>query len=108
MNNIEFLNSIKNIHYPDIVAAFFDHFIALKYIINDKGKMNIINHNDGSVTLNILFDDKADCVNTINTINSINNRIAIYNRLINIDINILTDNELNIILIDNNINNVVV
>ena len=46
MNRIQFFDSISGIQYPKMIVDFFDHFIALKQIVEDKGSVTVDNNND--------------------------------------------------------------
>ena len=55
MNRIEFFNSISGIQYPKMLVDFFDHFLALKQIVENTGRISI--HPDRNSNINhIIFD----------------------------------------------------
>ena len=43
VNRIKFFESVNGIQYPDMIIKFFDHFLALRYLVEDKGIIDI-NH----------------------------------------------------------------
>ena len=60
MNRIQFFDSISGIQYPKMIVDFFDHFIALKQIVEDKGSVTVDNNNDSSIEFSIIFKSNSD------------------------------------------------
>ena len=60
MNRIQFFDSISGIQYPKMIVDFFDHFIALKQIVEDKGSVTVDNNNDSSIEFSIIFKSNND------------------------------------------------
>lgn len=92
MDRVSFIESVKGISYPEMLVDFFDHFVALKNIIEDKGCISVINNEENSIEFSILFSSVEDLNTALNVINSSNGVIHIYNRAINIYTEVLTDN----------------
>lgn len=98
MDRVDFIESVSGIKYPGMIVDFFDHFIALKQIVEDSGKVNVLSNDNTSITFSILFSS-IDAKNlALNTINSLGGHIAIYGRPISIYVEVLTDLELKISL----------
>lgn len=55
MDRISFLDSISGIQHPEIMVEFFDHFIALKQIVEGYGKVTVINSTKTSITFMVEF-----------------------------------------------------
>lgn len=98
MNRVDFIESVSGIKYPEMIVDFFDHFIALKQIVEDNGKVNVINSDNNQITFSILFSSYEDKTLALSTINSLGGYIAIYGRPISILVDVLTDLEIKISL----------
>ena len=99
MNRISFLSSINGIAYPKMIVDFFDHFLALKQIIEDTSKdITIISNTERSITFDITFNTNMSEINAIHTINCLNGSIEIYQRLISVYMEVLTDIKIRITL----------
>lgn len=96
MDRINFIESVSGIQYPKMIVDFFDHFIALKQIVEDSGNINVLNVGNNSIEFSIKFNSIDAKMMAINTINSFGGIINIYNRPISIYIENLTDTELKI------------
>lgn len=84
MNRVIFFESISGISWPKMLVDFFDHFIALKNIVEDTGKITVINNTDSNITFDIIFNN-LDCKNNaLNLINSLDGVINIYGRQIQV------------------------
>ena len=94
MDRVNFLESVSGIQYPDMLVTFFDHFIALKQIVEDHGTVNVINNTPSSLTFSVKFKNKTARDNALNAINSTNGIVMIYQRPINVDVKFPTDSEL--------------
>ena len=97
IDRLKFFESVNGIQYPDMLVNFFDHFLALKTLVEDKGSIDVIYSKDNSIAFNVTFNDNNSTVQAINYITS-NPRILIYGRFISVGVNILTDKKLEIIL----------
>ena len=96
MNRIQFFDSISGIQYPKMIVDFFDHFIALKQIVEDKGSITVDNNNDSSIEFSIIFKSNNDRDLALSNIQS--GTIVIYNRPISVGIESLTDHAIKVIL----------
>lgn len=86
MNRIEFFNSIAGIQYPLMLVDFFDHFLALKEIIQNYGSVSVTELSpDNHIVFDIEFKNSNAKETIINMITN-NRYIIIYNRQININI----------------------
>ena len=94
MDRVNFLESVSGIKYPEMLVTFFDHFVALKQIVEDSGSVNVINNTDHNVTFSVKFKNKTSRDNALNAINSTNGIVTIYQRTINVDVNFPTDSEI--------------
>jgi hypothetical protein len=80
-----------------MIINFFDHFLALKSLVEDKGKIEVIYSNENSIAFNIEFSDSSSTETALNYIVS-NPRILIYGRFISVRVNLLTDKKIEVIL----------
>ena len=96
MDRVNFIESVSGIKYPRMIVDFFDHFIALKQIVEDSGKINVINHDNTSITFSIIFNSPNAKDLALYTINSLGGNIVIYGRPILIHVEVLTDSEIKI------------
>ena len=94
MDRVNFLESVAGIQYPEMLVTFFDHFIALKQIVEDHGTVNIINSTPNNLTFSVRFKNKSTRDNALNAINSANGVVMIYQRPIVVDVKFPTDSEL--------------
>ena len=94
MDRVNFLESVAGIQYPEMLVTFFDHFIALKQIVEDHGTVNIINSTPNNLTFSVRFKNKSTRDNALNAINSTNGIVMIYQRPITVDVKFPTDSEL--------------
>lgn len=96
-DRIKFFKSVNGIQNPDMMVSFFDHFIALKSLVEDKGTVDVIRSDENSIAFSITFSDKGSAITAVNYVAS-NPRILIYGRFISASVNILTDKKIEIIL----------
>ena len=96
MDRVNFIESVSGIKYPRMIVDFFDHFIALKQIVEDSGKINVTNCDNTSITFSIIFSSPDSKDLALHTINSLGGNIAIYGRPILIHVEVLTDSEIKI------------
>ena len=94
MNRVEFFDSISGIKYPDMLVDFFDHFVALKQIVEDSGDIDVISDNESSIMFSITFKNNSVLMSALNTINAMSNSIVIYERHIAINVKVPTDNSI--------------
>ena len=100
MDRVQFFESISGIEYPHMLVDFFDHFLALKQIVENSGKIYIPpQESDRRIIFDIEFFDykaKETAINLINTTNV----ITIYERPIYINIIGLPVDDLNKLTIE--------
>ena len=97
VNRIKFFESVNGIQYPDMIIKFFDHFLALRWLVEDKGIIDIMYSKDNAIAFSITFQDSESTTTAINYMIS-NPRVLIYGRLISVNVNILTDKKIEVIL----------
>ena len=56
MDRISFIQSVSGIQQPEVLATFFDHFIVLKQIVQDYGKITVLSSNQVSISFMVEFD----------------------------------------------------
>ena len=98
MNRVDFIESVSGIKYPGMIVDFFDHFIALKQIVEDSGEINVIENDENSISFSITFANANVKNLAIDTINSLGGTIVIYGRPISICVEVLTDSIIKISL----------
>jgi hypothetical protein len=100
MDRVQFFESISGIEYPHMLVDFFDHFLALKQIVENSGKIIVPQQeSDNHIIFNIEFSNakaKETAINLINTTNI----ITIYERPIYINIIGLPVDDLNNLTIE--------
>lgn len=94
MDRINFFNSVSGIEYPEMLVSFFDHFIALKNIVEDSGSVQVINSQENCISFSIEFINKQYKDNALMVINSLQGTIIIYGRAISIFTEDLSDNSI--------------
>lgn len=98
MDRIKFLNNVNKIQYPMMLVNFFDHFIALKRIVEDTGTVEVIDNNENNIVFSIKFS-KTECQKlALDAISYSGNSIDIYGRKISIGVEVLSDQEIKIVL----------
>jgi hypothetical protein len=92
VNRLEFFDSISGIQYPRMIVDFFDHFLALKQLVEDTGKISVYDSANGSIIFSIIFatpDIKNQAILNIQP-----GVVNIYNRPINVSFRNISDTEL--------------
>jgi hypothetical protein len=92
VNRLEFFDSISGIQYPRMIVDFFDHFIALKQLVEDTGRITVYDSADGCIRFSIVFAN-SDIKNQA-LVNIQPGVIIIYNRPINVSFRNISDTEL--------------
>ena len=99
MDRVQFFESISGIQYPYMLVEFFDHFLALKQIVENSGKVIVPQQiSDNKISFDIEFSNKKAKESALNLINNCTSMVMIYERPIYIHINGLPvdDSRLNI------------
>ena len=99
MDRVQFFVSISGINYPHMLVDFFDHFLALKQIVENSGKVIVPHQIDNNkISFDIEFSNKKAKEDAVNLINNCTSMVMIYERPIYININGLPvdDSNLNI------------
>jgi hypothetical protein len=99
MDRVQFFESISGIQYPYMLVEFFDHFLALKQIVENSGKVIVPHQIDNNkISFDIEFSNKKAKEDAVNLINNCTSMVMIYERPIYININGLPvdDSRLNI------------
>ena len=98
MDRVSFLDGVSGIHYPDMLLTFFDHFITLKELIEDSGKVNVHNSGLDRIQFDVEFNSPDKQVMAINQISASSGTVVTYQRVIHINCNVLTDTKIEIVL----------
>ena len=99
MNRVNFIESVSGIQYPEMIVTFFDHFIALKQLVEDSGTVQVLNSSNESISFSILFQNMDMKTAALSAIQSCGNTIIIYGRYITIQVEELSENSVKINLI---------
>lgn len=91
-----FFDSISDIQYPEMLVEFFDQFVALKQIVEDYGKVSVINNTDNSITFLIAFNNTKNRDKALSNVQSGN--IIIYGRQISIQVEVISETEIKLAL----------
>ena len=92
MDRVKFIGNVAGINYPEMVINFFDHFVALKQLVEDSGQVSVLNSDNESITFSITFADENVRKAALDAIYSLGGIIVIYERPITIKVEIPTDN----------------
>lgn len=86
MDRVQFFESISGIEYPNMLVDFFDHFLALKQIVENSGKITIPQQENTSnhIIFNIEFSNTKAKETAVDLIKN-NSTIIIYERPIYIN-----------------------
>ena len=88
MDRVQFFESISGIQYPYMLVEFFDHFLALKQIVENSGKVIVPQQiDDNKISFDIEFSNKKAKEAAVNLINNCTSMVMIYERPIYININ---------------------
>lgn len=98
MNRINFFGSVSGVEYPEMIVNFFDHFVALKQLVEDSGTVTVLESTEKSITFSIEFNDKSYRDNALAAIYSLGGVIVIYERPISIAVSTHYDNSIKISL----------
>jgi len=96
IDRLQFIGGINGIKYPQMLVDFFDHFIALKEIVQDSGKVAVENNNESSIIFRIDFKSDKAQQKALQYI--INGQVIIYNRPIYVNAESLSESSIRIIL----------
>ena len=96
MDRVNFLESVSGILYPGMIVDFFDHFIALKQIVEEYGKVNVLDVDNNIISFSITFANLSSLQTALQVINTCNAVIVIYGRPISVQVEVLTDSEVKI------------
>lgn len=92
ISRLDFFESISNIQYPLMLVEFFDHFIALKQIVEDTGKISVIESAQNSITFSIIFDNIKNRDRAL--LNAQAGSVIIYGKPISVQIDVISDTEI--------------
>lgn len=98
MNRINFFGSVSGVEYPEMIVNFFDHFVALKQLVEDSGTVKVLESTEKSITFSIEFNDNSYRDNALAAIYSLGGVIVIYERPISISVSTHYDNSIKISL----------
>lgn len=98
ISRVDFLESVQGIQYPDMLVNFFDHFIALKALVEDHGKVTVLESGPTTVSFSVKFKNKGNRDSALSAITNLGGYIYIYQRPISVAAKPLTDSELSIYL----------
>ena len=91
IDRLQFIEGINGIKYPQMLVDFFDHFIALKEIVQDSGKVTDENNNESSIIFRIDFKSDKAQQKALQYI--INGQVIIYNRPIYVNAEPLSESD---------------
>lgn len=96
MDRVSFIGSVSGIDHPQMIVTFFDHFIALKKIVEDSGFVKVLNSTENTISFSIEFKEVSFKDQALAVINALGAIIVIYGRPITINTEILTDRTIGI------------
>lgn len=96
IDRVSFIESVSGIQYPEMIVKFFDHFLALKEIVEESGSVAVNPVQDpDSISFNITFSDSKSKNNALQHINQ-GSVIDIYNRPISVNLEVISEKEIRI------------
>ena len=96
MDRLSFIQSINGI-YPEMLVDFFDHFIVLKQLVNDKDcTVNVLASHKDSIEFDVIFSSPDKMQTVLHEVNRSGSVVMIYNRTMTVHIEVLTDKEITI------------
>ena len=98
MNRVDFIESVNGIQYPEMIVKFFDHFVALKQIVEDTGSVHVLSSDPEKINFCIGFCNAMAKNKALSAIYDMGMNIVIYERPIKIDLKVLTDLSIEITL----------
>ena len=98
-NRIDFIRSVQGIQSPNVIVTFFDHFVALKQIVDDSGVVTVTNTMDNSIQFSIKFSSVDAKRQALNVINSSNGVLVVYGRPMTINVEDVSKREINVIIV---------
>jgi hypothetical protein len=75
-----------------MLVEFFDHFIALKQLVEDNGKVSVLESKDNSITFSIVFNNIES--RNLALSNAQSGSVIIYGKPISINVDIISDTEI--------------
>lgn len=99
-DRVNFIQSINGIEYPEMIVKFFDHFLALKEIVDSSGSVSISHEqisNPDCISFNIHFTDHNGIDRASREIGQ-RSVIYIYNRPISVSMEVLSEKEIKIVM----------
>lgn len=94
VNRLEFFDSISGIKYPRMIIDFFDHFIALKQLVEDSGSISVDESTENCIRFSIIFNSPDNKTSAMSNI--LAGEVIIYGRLIHISFMDISETELKI------------
>ncbi|MCF0115166.1 MAG: hypothetical protein HUJ56_07425 [Erysipelotrichaceae bacterium] len=94
IDRLTFFDSISGVKYPNMLITFFDQFIALKQVVEGSGSISVDSNTKKSIGFNIDFNNKDSMNKALMNINS--STVIIYNRPINVIVDIISDTRMHI------------
>ena len=89
-DRISFLDSVSGIQQPEIIVEFFDHFMALKQIVEGYGNISVISSNSNCITFLVEFPNKETTEMALSNIPD-PPYFSIYGRSIKVYVEVPTD-----------------
>ena len=96
VDRLNFFNSISGINYPEMIVHFFDHFIALKQLVEDRGEVAVGESTDNMISFNVKFSNPKYKDQAINIVQS--GPVVVYGRNIVVNVNVISEVEIKFVL----------
>lgn len=96
VDRLNFFNSISGINYPEMIVHFFDHFIALKQLVEDRGEVAVEESTDNMISFNVKFSNLKYKDQAIAIVQS--GPVVVYGRNIVVNIEVISDVEIKFVL----------
>ena len=90
MDRLSFLESVSGIEHPELIQEFFDHFLAIKQIVENNGTVSVIKNTKNSIQFLVEFNNPKAQTLALGQLTT-NPYIEVYGRPIRVDVEILTD-----------------
>ena len=95
MDRVEFIHSVDKLQYPEMLINFFDHFVALKQVVEDNGTVSVNSCSGNKIVFSIKFKDSSVLSHAIAILQQmeLNTNFTIYDRKISVHIETIIDDK---------------
>lgn len=85
MDRVSFFNRIDGINCPELISQFFDQFIALESLIDDRCLISVLSNTETAIEFQVNFPDQRSAGLALQNILRPDKVIQVYNRPITVN-----------------------